>query len=285
MGQAKRKREQQQQSDVIADREFRQHVARRVRSVSLITPDSILGAGICTFRSLVGWNVLREHGVAARIHVGGLLYRVGPDPYRDVIAYCGEMNRGGYIGGQRSLFHIWIGVADDVVDFSVGDWREQVRNIDYATQEIQVPGAPDLGAIQWTIAEPPDFWWRPRREVIDPWRPVGSPEPGHVWYCPFFVSSDDVVRDRVRRIYADLRPLTGLPRAELPTSAIVVERDDAPPPGMHKVLLADLCRLAGYRVPEGTGDAHIFSKYVPISRTGARELLADICRRAREAAG
>ena len=110
-----------------------------------------------------------------------------------------------------------------------------------------------------------------------------------VWYCPFFVSSAEVVRTDVQKMYAELRPIFAMaiadPGAQLPETAIVVERNDTPPPGMHKLLFAELIRMAGYRVPEGTGDAHMFVRHLPVDRAQARKLVADWGRQMKETRG
>src|SRR5262249_33701205 len=164
--------------DHSADPDVRVGIARTVRSIDFKLPEQFTGAGKCTFRSLVAAEVMRHCQIDARIEIGSLLYRVGPDPYRDVVAFCGQGNAGYDIGANAAIFHTWIVAGNNIADFSVGDWPG-------LSQEVRLPGMPALGPIHWTIPTPPPYWWRPRAELTEPWRSTGTPALGEVWYGPF----------------------------------------------------------------------------------------------------
>jgi hypothetical protein len=66
-------------------------IARSVRSI-------ILGGGNCFYRAVIGMEFLRRLGIPTHLALGGLVYRAGPDPIRDVVSYCGPGNRGQMIG-------------------------------------------------------------------------------------------------------------------------------------------------------------------------------------------
>jgi hypothetical protein len=61
------------------DPEFRTGVARIVCSIDFNVPDGISG-GHCIFRALTALEVCKRLKLPAQLEVGGMLYRVGPDP-------------------------------------------------------------------------------------------------------------------------------------------------------------------------------------------------------------
>ena len=105
--------------EVSLPNDLRADIAKTVRNVDLINGSG----GLCFFRSLIGIEFLRLLGIPATLTLGGMVYRVGPDPRRDVVAFCGPGNVGQFISGQGILGHYWIESGSDVIDFSVGDWR------------------------------------------------------------------------------------------------------------------------------------------------------------------
>jgi hypothetical protein len=92
---------------------------------------------------------LEKLGIASVPAVGGLLYRVGPDPERDVVAFAGPDGRGHVIGGSFHG-HCWLSAGDDLVDFSASDWRRKNAG------GIRRGGPP----VRWVV-NPPPFIWRP----------------------------------------------------------------------------------------------------------------------------
>ena len=156
---------------------------RRVRDgfaymIALVDFASPPGCGHCLQRSLLAIEVLRRSGVDCQLEIGSMLYRVGPDPVRDVVACCGPDNIGKIVNDDCALYHAWVSVGGYIADFSVHEWRHF-----HSRHKASYPGAP-LGPIQWTIT-PPAYWWRPRGKLTGPWRPTGVPELGVAWYGPF----------------------------------------------------------------------------------------------------
>ena len=139
--------------------------------------------GMCFWRTLVGYYALSLLRIETRISLGGLVYRVGPDERRDVIAFCGPGNVGIATDiGIRAHYFLTTG-GGEIVDFSVGDWKrddERWRVIvkDYGDDSY-------LGPIQWAI-DPPAFHWDDANKFR---RPAGStlytPELGQAWYTGF----------------------------------------------------------------------------------------------------
>jgi hypothetical protein len=115
---------------------------------------------------LVAVQALANCNVDASLHIGSLLCRVGPDPRRDVVAFCGPGN-----AGYGQLFHAWAEVDDHMLDFSVGDWR-RLDGI--------IPLGRGFAPIQWATTLP-EYWCKPRSAVVDPWPGARHPalgEPG-----------------------------------------------------------------------------------------------------------
>jgi hypothetical protein len=140
-----------------------------------------------------------------------------------VVAFCGKGNAGMVIA-DMTVLHAWVSIGDDILDCSVGDWFESAK---YAEQHEQlqrqlIPGAVGLGAIQWTIPRQPPFWWKPRAELVGPWRPTGSPELG----------SDEQ------------------------TWPIIQTDNQEYPPGYQQTILSEILRIAGAgALPPGMRDA------------------------------
>ena len=77
--------------------------------------------GLCFYRNMTGLVTLWKLGIRARIALGGLVHRVGPDERRDVVAFCGRGNVGTKCSDGLAA-HYFIVSGDKIVDFSVGDW-------------------------------------------------------------------------------------------------------------------------------------------------------------------
>jgi hypothetical protein len=169
-------------------------IAKVVRSVNwqTVVPEG----GLCFFRCVTGWLVLTDLGIPAMPTLGGMVYRSGPDEERDVVAFCGPLNAGCVLDG-RFFGHYWVLSGNDFVDFSVGDWRDNSTGInDYCP-----PGAPKLDPIQWTVPDPPDFFWTHQ----DTFKASGlTPELGKAWYTGF--RGDSRTRHTFTKMIKDLRP-------------------------------------------------------------------------------
>src|SRR5215831_17077509 len=123
MGEAKRRREagtQRAQPTSLPD-DIKHDIAKTVRSIEWAMMDDRPG-GMCFFRAMSGAVALMALGIPAKPALGGMLYRVGPDERRDVVAFCGPNNVGTRIGSSF-LGHWFVISGNDIVDFSVGDWR------------------------------------------------------------------------------------------------------------------------------------------------------------------
>ena len=129
--------------------------------------------GTCITRALVGNSLLRECGLDAQLTSGSLIYRAGPDPVADVVAYCGMGNVGYSIDGGI-LGHVWNELGGEVIDFSTGDWRSEGDLI----FKLYPDGLPP---VQWEV-EPPEYLWKPAQSLKSAWRPIGSPALGQFWY-------------------------------------------------------------------------------------------------------
>jgi hypothetical protein len=92
--------------DHNADPDLREGIAKIVRAIDFKMPGDFTGGGLCLFRSLVALEAMRHCQVEGHIEVGSLLYRVGPDPWRDVIAFSGPGNAG-CDTSVGPIFHVW----------------------------------------------------------------------------------------------------------------------------------------------------------------------------------
>lgn len=158
--------------DVKAD------IAHVVRSVNVVTE-----GGTCWFRQTAGVIVLNSLclGVPVKRQFGSMIYRAGPHPQWDVVAFCSYSNtarldESGYLG------HAWIEVGDDLVDFTVGDWKPQAQRCVQLGTEAGEDCADK--PITWTAPDLPDFFWRPRNVLKGSWKPSGEPDLGEAWYGP-----------------------------------------------------------------------------------------------------
>ena len=125
--------------------------AMMAHAVDFRFADNLHPGGRCMLRAVVGFEVAHQCNLEARLD-GSLLYRVGPDPARDVVAFCGRHNAGGEVGDAAGnhIFHAWLVMGDCIVDLSAIDWPA----IDFCGDDIPGP-AGELGPVQWTISVPP----------------------------------------------------------------------------------------------------------------------------------
>jgi hypothetical protein len=197
--------------------ERRADIAACVRSV-----DFVSDGGTCAMRAVTGQKVLAMLGVKSRLVFGAMLYRAGPDELVDTVAFCGPDNRALRLD-HKVLGHYWLEAGGDLIDFTVGDWREQDHLTGGDPVYDAVNGVP-LPPTRWTTTVP-DFWWRPSAELTAPWREnkplaLETPPLGVAWYHaaadgePMLqnVLSSDLMRmvtilmsDRVSQLLADWR--------------------------------------------------------------------------------
>ena len=162
-----RRRDKRPARPIIFPDDLRRDIAHTVRDVEF---DTHAPGGLCFYRAIIGKQLLRLLGITADLCLGGVVYRAGPDPERDVVSFCGPGNVGQMIDGK--LFgHYWLEHGHDIIDFSAGNWRGDM------TPELAIhldPDDPsDVGPIQWDV-EPPEYFWLPSKEA----RPIrGEPAP------------------------------------------------------------------------------------------------------------
>lgn len=154
--------------DVIADptRDWRRQIAEPVRSVK----SACEGGGVCSYRMAMGMLALYHMGLEPKPMYGAMLCRVGADDMLDVVSFCGPGN----MAVIPNLYHAWVEVDGHIIDFSVGDWREDAGLMHAATADGHRP-------INFEI-DLPDYVWRPAEELIGPWRPNATPPLGVMWY-------------------------------------------------------------------------------------------------------
>jgi hypothetical protein len=155
---------------VVFPNDLRADIATSVRNVEFSTG----AGGLCLFRAVIGLELLRLLGIPADLTLGGMVYRAGPDPHRDVVSFCGPGNLGFFAPGHGIIGHYWIESGSDVIDFSVGDWRGSM------IPALSFEPVDELGPIQWAV-DPPDFLWLPRVDV-DPIPGQYTPEVGRAYY-------------------------------------------------------------------------------------------------------
>ena len=157
---------------------IKRDIAKVVRSIEYqYVADPFPGGGKCAWQNLTGQVVLWKLNIAAKIALGGLVYRVGPDEQRDVVAFCGAGN----VGMKNAIGlggHYFLVSGDNIVDFSVGDWRKISI---HAPEYERLTGQTPLDPVQWTV-EPPEFFWAERNTLMQPQDGTFTPELGRVWY-------------------------------------------------------------------------------------------------------
>jgi len=181
MGEAKRRRAAISRDGAIPD-DIKHDIAKVVRSITweLVDDNGGGSGGMCFFRAMTGCAVLCYLDFVPRVAMGGMVYRCGPDPRRDVVAFCGPGNVAYTLPDGRVLGHSFIEVGNDIVDFSVGDWRENAATIPDVKLD---PDEPDLPPPQWT-ASPPDFFWAAQK-TFSPEPGQHTPDIGRAWYTGF----------------------------------------------------------------------------------------------------
>jgi hypothetical protein len=238
MGEAKRRKQLgTYRTETVIPNDLKTDIAGAVQSIDFILP---ISGGTCLFRAMIGKRLLERLGFPAKIALGGMVYRVGPDPYRDVVAFCGKGNTGQIVNGGF-LGHYWLALYNDFIDFSVAEWQ----TLDTESMEI-IPC--DLGPIRWTIS-PPNFFWA-NKQSLAPIKGQDGPSLGSAWYtgwagpdAPFSELLTDVAQaidwstikahfDHCIEHYA------------------LSERAWAAQHGHTAIRLSTLCKLAGYPGPE-----------------------------------
>jgi hypothetical protein len=261
------------------DPEFQKGVAEIVRHIDF--GDGI--GGLCLFRALAGYAAIASCDLKPVLHIGSLLCRVGPDPMRDVVAFCGPGNAGYESAEGFKAYHAWVELDDMIADFSVGDWR----GINPSVVE-RIMGLPDVGAIQWDISLP-RHWWRPRSELIGAWQAAGTPALGEAWYGPYDSDAANIMRvvqavaddvgpqiaQAIERMKVEFGRQHGLlhePREpSFPELITLVEmvKPAEPPPGWSKMMLSEILALAGASL----GDVPDAAAYVPRRPTTREQAL------------
>lgn len=169
----------------------------------------------CWFRAIIGNFVLHTLGIEASVAIGSMVYRAGPDEWRDVMAYTGPGNIG-YITPEGSfLGHAWLQTDTDIIDFSVADWCE-ADGLDGDVEELITADRAlrdannNLGAIQWTAPPLPKYFWRPV-DSFPKWqqwcegdKATHTPRLGECWYGPMRTTSRDEAYRRFRMISDEL---------------------------------------------------------------------------------
>ena len=155
--------------------DIKRDIAKVVRSMDfqIGTP-----GGLCLYRAISGWMTLMALGIKAMPVLGGMVYRAGPDPKLDVVAFCGPGSVG-RLSPSGLLAHYFIVSGNDLVDFSAGDWQEDTRSV----PEVLPSGVASLPPVCWT-APPPDFFWA-ERSNFTPQIGALSPDLGRAWYTGF----------------------------------------------------------------------------------------------------
>jgi hypothetical protein len=162
-------------------------IARVVRSIKFT--GSI--GGDCLLRAGIGYVALGLLGFRPQVCVGGMLFRAGPDQFRDTLAFCGPGNAGQMID-DHFFGHVWLELDGDLIDFSCGDWP----HLD-PRSELRVAGM-ELPPVRWQ-ASPPTFVWA-TRGLFDDWRPDGSPPISELWYGPWTGARPDNFTDALDQV-------------------------------------------------------------------------------------
>jgi len=156
----------------IDQQQWRDQVAAAVRSVKPIT-----FGGTCWLRSALGAMALTHLGMRPRPVIGGAVFRSGPDPTLDAVNFCGSSNYAEWVNGNP-LFHVWLDVNGDIVDFAPGDWHQDADLIEAASVERD-HSQNGMPSITWQV-KPPEYVWQPAATLAG--RPGKTPALGELWY-------------------------------------------------------------------------------------------------------
>jgi hypothetical protein len=159
-------------------------IAKVVRSIEWRLTDDI--AGMCFWRAMTGFATLSGLDIPAKPALGGMVYRTGPDERCDVVAFCGEGNLGRK-SPRGILAHYFLVSGQDIIDFSVGDWKGNSLTV----PDVVVPGQAPLPPICWTTTAP-DFFWA-HHSNFTPDRSAFTPELGRAWYTGFADDPPDLI--------------------------------------------------------------------------------------------
>ena len=99
-----RRHKQPNASRSIIPDDLRRDIAQTVRDAEL---DIDAPGGLCLYRAIIGRKFLKSLGIAGDLCLGGMVYRAGPDPERDVVWFCGPGNVGQMIDGKL-IGHYWL---------------------------------------------------------------------------------------------------------------------------------------------------------------------------------
>ena len=169
-----RRHKQPDARHIIIPDDLRRDIAYTVRDAEL---DIDAPGGMCFYRAIIGREFLRLLGIAGDLCLGGMVYRAGPNPERDLVEFCGPGRVGQVIDGKL-IGHYWLEHGRDIIDFSAGDWRGDM------TPELAIDLDPDdlsdVEPIQWHV-EPPEYFWLPSREAR-PIRREATPPLGRPYY-------------------------------------------------------------------------------------------------------
>ena len=169
-----RRHKQPDPSPIIIPDDLRRDIAQTVRDVEF---DSGTPGGRCFYRAIIGRKFLRSLGIAGDLCLGGMVYRAGSDPERDIVEFCGPGGVGQMIDGKL-MGHYWIEHGHDIIDFSAGDWRGDM--IPELEINLDPDDSSDLGPIQWDV-EPPECLWLPSKGA-KPIRGEPTPPVGRAYY-------------------------------------------------------------------------------------------------------
>jgi hypothetical protein len=161
---------------IIVPEDIKWEIAEVVRSVNLYIGSP---GGLCCFRMVTGYVVLRILKIPAGLVLGGMAYQAGPDPVRDVVGFCGR-DWYGCVCDQGILAHYWLLVGNDFVDFSVGDWK-RVSAAERA--HYYPPGTPQMDPVEWTAPELPAFFWADKNTFAT--KGASPLKLGQTWYTGF----------------------------------------------------------------------------------------------------
>jgi hypothetical protein len=238
-------------------------IAKVVRSIDWTITGWGGPGGLCFFRAFSGLLTLQKLGIAAKPTLGGMVYRAGPDPRRDVVAFCGEGNIGRR-KGLNLLAHWFVVSSDDIIDFSVGDWKENPK--------LLPDDGAELGPVQWTAPSLPEFFWAPF-EQFQPSPSAFTPDLGRAWYTGFAGEPPDW-----NTLFADAASImkSVVPHINSTISFYALkERLYAVRNGHTAIRLSDIYKLLGVSHVSDRDQLIVLRGKVDLTEKIAREILAE----------